>query len=326
MGEVEETPPVRYKRIPLSNIVLEDDFRKTVDDPILALSTLKRGLEDFLVVEDTDEGLKYVLVHGYLRFQALVNAGFRDAMCSVEVYTNSAERIIKRLRKEFHSHKRTGYELEKMIQALRASGISEQEIALKTDVTISTVKKYLKTKDIDANLRSLAEQHGASRDGLTKIWSLPKSVKQNVKESLLFRVATKDGITGNDADSVVKMAKVSQFGELSESAQEQCFNRAIDTAGFSTRDAKAIVYEHFIRSGYDPEVHRFLYDKMCEQLESVRVMKLTPFFYDHLTLEQRKHLNDLGIAALVPVSPPLKWNYFPGGHPLEDKDEHHPFN
>lgn len=224
---------------------------------MLALSTSKRGLEDCLVVEGPDGGDKYILVHGYLRYHAMVNVESTDAICLVEDCTNKTERIIKRLRKEFHTHKRTGYELEKMIQNLCDSGLSEKEIALKTDVTVSTVKRYIRTKDIDGHLKSLAQQNGASKDGLTKLWNLPR-IKQNVKESFLFRFVTKDGIKGNDVDSMAKVARVRQFEELSESVQERCLNRAIEQTGFTTRDAKAIVYEHFIHNGFDPEAHRFL--------------------------------------------------------------------
>lgn len=325
MISADEAKPIQYKRLALTDIMLEDDFRKTTDDPLPALSASKRGLDEFLVVEGPDDGGKYVLIHGYLRYQALVNSECAEVMCIVEQCTDPTERIIKRLRKEFHTHKRTGYELETMIQSLLTSGLSEQDIALKTDVTVSTVKKYVKTQDIDGSLRSIAQQHGVSREGLSKLWNLSRAVKPNVKESFLFRFVTKDGIKGNDVDSMVKTAKVHQFAELSESVQERCLNLAIEKTGFTTRDAKEIVFEHSIKNGFDAESHNYLYDKMINQLQFVHEIKSIPFFYDNLTQEQRQRLNELGKAALVPITPPIEWSEFPSTHPANDT-EHHPFS
>jgi len=320
----DEVRPIQYKLLALTDIMLEDDFRKTTEDALLALSAKKRGLDDFLVVEGPCDDGKYFLVHGYLRYKALLHSECPEIMCIVECCTNKISRIIKRLRKEFHTHKRTGYELETMIQSLLASGLSEQEIALKTDVTVATIKKYIKEQNVDDGFRSIAQQHGASREGLTKLWNMPPSVKPSVRESCLFRFVTKDGIKGTDVDSMIKTAKVRQFAELSESSQERCLNLAIEKTGFTTRNAKEIVFEQAIKHSFDPESHNYLYDRMISHLQSVQEVKSIPYFYDNLTIEQRQRLNQLGKAALVPITPPIEWRKFPKSRQTSDSE--HPFS
>lgn len=303
------------KLLPLSQIILEDDFRKKIEDPMLSLSTSKRGLDDNLVVEGPNEENKYVLVHGYRRYYALVYAGSLNALCTVEECTNKTERIIKRLRKEFHTRKRTGYEVEMMIFALSDAGLSENEIAKRTDFTTATVKKYIKTRDIDDNIRSLSQQNGKGRDGLIKILNFPNSVKQRVKELFLNRYLTERSIRGTDIDSMVKVAKVPQFEELSESAQIKCLNQAIDQTGFTAKNAEAIVFEQAIYIGYDQRAHSYLYDRTCEQLELICKLKLVSSFYDNLSTEQRKYLNILWKKASIPVTPPIEWSNFPEDRP-----------
>lgn len=64
---------------------------------------------------------------------------------------------------------------------------------------------------------------------------------------------------------------------------------------------------------------------MYNQLQFVHEIKSIPFFYDNLTQEQRQRLNDLGKAALVPLTSPIEWSEFPSTHPANDT-EHYPFS
>lgn len=326
MDDLNQNASIQYKRIRLSDIKLEDSFRTISDDPTMALSASKRGLEEALVVEGPDDEQKFTLVHGYIRYQALISAEELEATCMVQPCTDTTQRILKRLRKESHTHKRTGYELERMIHALLAAGLSEQEIAVKTDVRLATVRRYIKTKDIDNDLRSMAGKTGASREGLSKLWRSRHLIKSNTMENLLSRFVKKEGIKGSDVDSILKVAKVRQFDDLPESAQEQCVNHAVAETKFTSKKAKEIVYEQVIQKTYDHEAFTFLYDKVCERLAYVAEIKAGPFFYDNLTAKQRKHLNDLWRSSWIPVTPPLKWGDFPHDHPANEEEPDPPYN
>ena len=197
---------------------------------------------------------------------------------------------------------------------------------MKVDVTLATVKKYVKNRDIDSKLWSLAEKHGASRDGLSKLWNSRGLFKQHAMDKLFARFVRRDGIKGSDVEPILKVAKVLQFNNLSDAEQEHCINEAIDKAAFTSRNAKEIVYKQLIHRNYDPEAVMFLYDKLYEYLAFVGAIKSAPYFYDNLTVKQRKHLNDLWRSAWIPISPPLKWDDFPNDHPTDEEEPHPPYN
>ncbi|PFA51598.1 chromosome partitioning protein ParB, partial [Bacillus cereus] len=95
---------------------------------------------------------------GYRRFWALKHLNVPLVTCKVEKLISKDSRVLKRLRIELKSKKKTGYEVERMISFLLGDGYTEDDIAKQCNIQKKTVKKYINGKDVNTHWKIRAEQ------------------------------------------------------------------------------------------------------------------------------------------------------------------------
>ncbi|MDN4495132.1 ParB N-terminal domain-containing protein [Ureibacillus aquaedulcis] len=165
------------REIELSQIRLETSFRKNEKDLSLEMDISRNGLIAPLIVQLESEDT-YVLVEGYRRFYALQFLGKKYADCFIENYTSEEDRIIKRLRIEFQTKKRTAYQLEEMINRLLENELYDVKLlASLCNVTEKTIAKYRKGSDVNPDWIRRGRKTGAGRHGFTIIHKLNVSEK-----------------------------------------------------------------------------------------------------------------------------------------------------
>jgi hypothetical protein len=131
---------LKFKSIALEHIKLEDESRKNLEDLSLATSIKQNGLIEPLIVEEKNSNC-FILVEGYRRFWALKHLNVPFVTCKVEKITSKDSRILKRLRVELKSKKKTGYEVERMISFLLDNGYTEDDIAKQCNIQKKNCKK-----------------------------------------------------------------------------------------------------------------------------------------------------------------------------------------
>ncbi len=192
---------MKFKNISLEYIKLEDEFRKNLEDFSLATSIKQNGLIEPLIVEEKNSNC-FILVEGYRRFWALKHLNIPVVACKVEKLTSKDSRVLKRLRVELKSKRKTGYEVERMISFLLDDGYTEDDIAKQCNIQKKTVKKYINGKDVNTQWKIRAEQSGAGIHGLTEIHHLTNIHPEN--KEYVADIYIKRRINANNVESIKK--------------------------------------------------------------------------------------------------------------------------
>ncbi|KAA0785590.1 chromosome partitioning protein ParB [Bacillus wiedmannii] len=277
---------MKFKNISLKYIKLEDEFRKNLEDFSLATSIKQNGLIEPLIVEEKNSNC-FILVEGYRRFWALKHLNVPFVTCKVEKLTSKDSRVLKRLRVELKSKKKTGYEVERMISFLIDYGYTEADIAKECNIQKKTVKKYINGQDVNTQWKIRAEQSGAGRHGLTEIHHLRNIHPEN--KEYVADIYIKRSINANNVESIKKLTTFDEFNKSSKDLQRGCINDMIDNESLNNERLKDIVFTRLLKQQYTLSVHQYVFDKVLHLFDKV-IDICCHNFVNHLTLVQKKDL------------------------------------
>lgn len=299
---------MKFKNISLEYIKLEDEFRKNLEDFSLATSVKQNGLIEPLIVEEKNSNC-FILVEGYRRFWALKHLNIPVVTCKVEQLTSEHSRVLKRLRVELKSKRKTGYEVERMISFLLDDGYTEDDIAKQCNIQKKTVKKYINGKDVNNHWKIRAEQSGAGRHGLTEIHHLTNIHPDN--KEYVADIYIKRRINANNVESIKTLTKLDEFNKSSKNFQRDCINDMIGDESLNNERLKDIVFTRSLKQQYTLSVHQYVFDKVLRLFDKV-IDSCCHNFVNHLTPVQKKDLqrkikiisNKIGLLPISPTPPP----------------------
>jgi len=300
---------LKFKNISLEYIKLEDEFRKNLEDFSLATSIKQNGLIEPLIVEEKNSNC-FILVEGYRRFWALKHLNIPVVACKVEKLTSKDSRVLKRLRVELKSKRKTGYEVERMISFLLDDGYTEDDIAKQCNIQKKTVKKYINGKDVNTQWKIRAEQSGAGIHGLTEIHHLTNIHPEN--KEYVANLYIKRKINANNVESIKTLTKLDEFNKSSKDSQRDCINDMIGDESLNNERLKDIVFTRSLKQQYTLSVHQYIFDKVLRLFDKI-IDGCCHNFVNHLTPVQKKDLqrkikiisNKIGFPPISPT-PPLK--------------------
>ncbi|HGO9421513.1 ParB/RepB/Spo0J family partition protein [Bacillus cereus] len=300
---------MKFKNISLEYIKLEDEFRKNLEDFSLATSIKQNGLIEPLIVEEKNSNC-FILVEGYRRFWALKHLNIPVVACKVEKLTSKDSRVLKRLRVELKSKRKTGYEVERMISFLLDDGYTEDDIAKQCNIQKKTVKKYINGKDVNTQWKIRAEQSGAGIHGLTDIHHLTNIHPEN--KEYVANLYIKRKINANNVESIKTLTKLDEFNKSSKDSQRDCINDMIGDESLNNERLKDIVFTRSLKQQYTLSVHQYIFDKVLRLFDKI-IDGCCHNFVNHLTPVQKKDLqrkikiisNKIGFPPISPT-PPLK--------------------
>ncbi|PGZ61862.1 chromosome partitioning protein ParB [Bacillus cereus] len=277
---------MKFKNIPLEHIKLEDEFRKNLEDFSLATNIKEHGLIEPLIVEEKNSDC-FILVEGYRRFWALKHLNIPVITCKVEKLTSKDSRVLKRLRIELKSKKKTGYEVERMISFLLDDGYTEDDIAKQCNIQKKTLKKYINGKDVSTHWKSRAEQSRAGIHGLTEIHHLTNIHPEN--KEYVADIYIKRKINANNVESIKTLTKLDEFNKSSKIFQRDCINDMIGDENLNNERPKDIVFTRSLKQQYTLSVHQYVFDKVLRLFDKV-IDSCCPNFVNHLTPVQKQDL------------------------------------
>jgi len=300
---------LKFKNISLEYIKLEDEFRKNLEDFSLATSIKQNGLIEPLIVEEKNSNC-FILVEGYRRFWALKHLNIPVVACKVEKLTSKDSRVLKRLRVELKSKRKTGYEVERMISFLLDDGYTEDDIAKQCNIQKKTVKKYINGKDVNTQWKIRAEQSGAGIHGLTEIHHLTNIHPEN--KEYVADIYIKRRINANNVESIKKLTALDEFNKSSKDSQRDCINDMIGDESLNNERLKDIVFTRSLKQQYTLSVHQYVFDKVLRLFDKI-IDSCCHNFVNYLTPVQKKDLqrkikiisNKLEFPSTSP-SPPKK--------------------
>ncbi|MCU5379715.1 ParB/RepB/Spo0J family partition protein [Bacillus cereus] len=278
---------MKFKNISLKYIKLEDEFRKNLEDFSLATSIKQNGLIEPLIVEEKNSNC-FILVEGYRRFWALKHLNIPVVTCKVEKLTSKDSRVLKRLRVELKSKRKTGYEVERMISFLIDDGYTEDNIAKQCNIQKKTVKKYINGKDVNTQWKIRAEQSGAGRHGLTEIHHLTNIHPDN--KEYVADIYIKRRINANNVESIKKLTALDEFNKSSKDLQRDCINDMINDEGLNNEGIKDIFFTKLLKQQYTLPVHQHVFDKVLRLFDKL-IDICCQNFVNHLTPIQKKDLH-----------------------------------
>ncbi|MCT2534791.1 ParB N-terminal domain-containing protein [Aquibacillus koreensis] len=282
---------MNIRKVKLAQIKkLEEPFREEKRDEMLELDISRYGLTSPLVVEQVSEK-SYVLVEGYRRYNALDYIGKNEALCIVEEVTSPDERIIKRLKTEFHTKKRTPYELERMINHLLAiKPYKVTELSESCSVTVETITKYIKGKNVNPEWVKTGEEKNLGRHVITDIHYL-KNIKYQTKE-YIFELYKEGQITGNAVKAIDTFTKIPGFKLLREVTKKECIDEVVQS-GIRDRDRdklEEIISSKKMNTNFDAESHKSIYKLLLKYIDKINNILRNTIFVNHLSLSQRQYL------------------------------------
>lgn len=276
------------KKIKLSQIRLETNYRENEKDLSLELDIARQGLKVPLTVEEENQD-QYVLVDGYRRYYALEKLGVEDVNCIVEEQTSEEERILKRLGIELHTKKRSSYQLDSMIKRLLENEKYDVRlIASLCNVTEATIIKYIRGSDVNPEWLRRGEQTGAGRHGLTDIHNL--NVSKEIKNYIADRYINKE-VPKSTIEVIKKATKEKAFKNIPEENVKECIDEIIVEHLRNYETMKEIVYENSLKAGYIDSSHTYLFSLTINLLTRVQRIFNNKYFINNLSYKQKAVLN-----------------------------------
>ncbi|WP_047983548.1 ParB/RepB/Spo0J family partition protein [Ornithinibacillus californiensis] len=298
----------QLKKIKLSDIRLETDYRNTDKDLDFILDIKRNGLQYALLVEEEGNN-QYVLVDGYRRYYALEYIGITSVNCFVEVKSTEEERIIKRLRKEFHTKRRTAYQLERMInRLLENEKYHPRLIASLCNVTENTITKYIKGSSVDPDWLRRGEMAGVGRHAFTDIHNL--KVNEQIKHYLADKYINRE-ITRNSIDAVKKTTKLAAFDNITDEKIKDCIDEIIFLHSKSVNKIENVVNKYSLKAIYNISSHTFMHYYTMELFDSIEEVLRTRNYFDYLSDYQKDELNEAVRKLQQILNPPINWAKFP---------------
>ena len=158
----------------------------------------------------------------------------------MEKLTSKDSRVLKRLRVELKSKKKTGYEVERMISFYLIMVI-QKKISLSNVTYKKDCKKYINGKDVNTHWKIRAEQSGAGRHGLTEIHHLTNIHPDN--KEYVADIYIKRKINANNVESIKTFTKLDEFNKSSKDFQRDCINDMIGDDSLNNERLKDIVLQ-----------------------------------------------------------------------------------
>jgi ParB-like chromosome segregation protein Spo0J len=302
----------QIRKIKLSQIEPETEYRNKMKDLSLELDISRNGLKVPLIVEEKGEN-QYVLVDGYRRYFALDFLKIEAAECIVETYSSEEERIVKRLSKELHTKRRTAYQLERMIKRLLENEKYDIPlIASLCNVTEGTIRKYVRGADVDPEWLRIGEENNVGKHTLTEIHNL--NINKEAKNYIFDKYKDKQ-IKKTTVHVIKKATKEKAFMDIPEEYVKKCMDDIIDHKNNEYEAVREIVYENSLQAGYTKESHTFIHRLVLSLLSRVKKIFHNKNYVDYLTTKQKKEIMKLINSLQQIIDQPIKWPKFP----VEDK-------
>ena len=217
----------------------------------------------------------YILVDGYRRYYALEFLKEEEAKCIVVANSTEEDRIIKRLRMEFHSEKRSGFDLEKMIRKLMENGKFDlKKISDACNVTVQTIKKYVRVAGVDPKLIEEAKKAGVRIHALADLHEsiIRKELKDNVFDRYL----------NNEFNSKImryirKATNEKVFKDIPIDSTQRCIDEIIQAKPHNYETVKTIVHKNRLigeyHNGSHTSIHNSTYNILM-QLKKILQYKI----------------------------------------------------
>ncbi|MBB5174548.1 ParB/RepB/Spo0J family partition protein [Texcoconibacillus texcoconensis] len=308
---------IQTKTIKLSQIKLETSYRKREKDLSLELSINRKGLIQPLIVEQVNES-QYILVDGYRRYFALEFLERIDADCIVEELSSEEERIVKRLGVELHNKKRTGYELEKMINRLLENNRYDEEvIARLCNVKTETIRRHASGRGVNPDWIRRGEKTGAGRHGFTVIHHLKlnEEHKNDIADEYIAR-----NINKNTVDHIKKATKEEAFQYIPENDRKPCIDQIVERKSTDYDVVKEIVNENSLLAGYSRRSHTFMHNLTLDFITRIEKLFKNNYYVNYLSKDQKEKLTKSFQKLILYLNPPIKWDGFPKDEKYDDQE------
>jgi ParB family transcriptional regulator, chromosome partitioning protein len=302
---------VIVKPIKLNCIKEELEYRHDLPDDKLSADILAHGLRAPLIVEEASRNREYYLIDGYRRLHSLKALGMKTAECKIEPITDEIQRGIKRLRMQVRTKKVTGFEMERLILYLTGRGMSPDNIADELGVSTYTIGRYLKSKNVPANLKIEAEKRGVGQGNIAKIFKID-TIPLNLRDRLLYDCLNKV-IRQSEVDAISKTTKVPMFSLLPQNLMECAINECKKSAKFQKEDAERVVYLEACKDKnlvVLPRIHGFGSVYLISELQRL-VSLCNPSLSQQFTSTDRRAFNNL-LSKFHAAVNTVYWQGFPG--------------
>ncbi|WP_421662699.1 ParB N-terminal domain-containing protein [Lysinibacillus telephonicus] len=297
----------RLKKIKLSKIKLETNYRNKEKDISLELDITKQGLKVPLIVEEESNN-QYVLVDGYRRYYALKFLGMKDAMCSVEEQSSEEERIVKRIGIELHTKRRTAYQLERMInRLLENEKYSVKTIANLCNVKEVTITKYVLGSDVNPEWLRRGELTGAGRHALTDIHNL--NVSQETRNYIADKYINRE-ITKTIVEIIKKATNENEFKDIYEEKVKDCINEIILQQSRNYDTVKEIINEHNLQARYTKSSHTSMHNLVLKLLARIEKIFRNNYYIKNLSTNEKDELKKSVRNLDLILNPPITWSEF----------------
>ena len=274
----------------LSEIKLEESFREEEEvDLALARDIEEKGLKESLLVEKKSNH-EYILVEGYRRYYALKSRGIETAVCNVDQLTSEEERLIKRLRVEIHTKKRSAYELEKMIKRLlEIKDYDSSQLAKLLNIGEKTIKKYLRGLNVPPEWVKKGEKSGVGRHTLTDIHELDfdNEIKEHLVKGFIDREIKKSTI-----DAIKKVSKtMKQFIMSIENLEKFIEEFEAENSGEEEIN-NVIIHKLNLQNGFDENSHTIIHNNVINLIIGIEDIFYNSHYINNLSSSQKETLKD----------------------------------
>ena len=275
---------IQLEKINLSHIRLEPSLRDKVKDLKLQADIQTNGLQEPLSVEKEEE--KYVLVDGYRRYDALKSVGIDTAWCIILEKSTEENRLIQKLRRQYHTKKLNRVEMRNVImKLLKTKKYNEKLISQLFYISEKTIEKYKRALSINPDWLALREKTGAGLDGLIKIHELEESYE--TKEYIAKRFLGRE-FNSNVVYVISKATKQKEFQEIPEESVIDCVKQIIVNQSFET--VNEIICEHSLLFEDPDDRHIVVYNKSIKLITSLEKIFRKNNFIKNLSIKQKAKL------------------------------------
>ncbi|WP_140422911.1 helix-turn-helix domain-containing protein [Ureibacillus manganicus] len=195
-------------------------------------------------------------------------------------------RIIKRLRLELHSEKRSAFDLEKMIRKLMENeNYDIKEVAKACGVTVPTIKKYERVARVEPEKVAKAKEAGVGIHGLTDIneSKINEGLKDNIFDRYLnneFKTKTLGYIKRATNETVFKdIATINSANE--------CLEEIIQSNPQNYEIVKTILYKHRLLVSYDKSSHSEIHNSNLKHMQEILKNLALTNYVQFLTPKQK---------------------------------------
>lgn len=296
-------------KIPLKNIICDIQGRTNQDVTELSRQLLVIGQKEPILVEGPDELGNYYLIHGYLRYHAMLQnkQHFQTAECSViSELTSQQDRTALRLMLTTSAKKST-----RLDQQLLYEDIEEYEDREHL-IPRGKLKRIERGGNVPQELRIKYEKKRRSQEALALIYE--QEELRQYREYLLKELY-EGRITTIHSDAIKKVISHPKYQQLEYKQKIMVIERARKEAKFTSNGAGMIIFQEVMKEHPTKENIQDWLEYLCEEID-----KLSESIHDDLKdLVEEKHQSKIR-SSLDGLNTKLKWIVKDTGGNVEEKE------